>query len=568
FLALVRLPVALVTDELAGQLARLSILVAYVLGLVFTVHLAQAARGVVLPRRTVGDGTDHDADAENGDADTADTADTADGAEGADDSARWRVAALVLAVAVSPTLFTGGWVTVYHETELWACTLAIASLACSFRLVTEPSARWAYGAGVAAALCTMTRAPAGVGVAAAALVAIAVAYRPRITRMVGPALVALSGGLVHAAVNAGRFGSATAIPVTNQVQTKIEPARAQWFADHNGSFFSLEFVPSSLLAYLRPDALRLERVVPFARFGPSATELGGVEFESNTPTTSLTVAATLLLILAVVGVVWAARHRRWAVLGIVGASAIAAGPTLALGFMANRYLVDFLPSMAAAAAVAVWAIRPARRAVARAGLAVLVAWGLLVNVALAVWTAQVHAAGFHRDRLRVDAAVFDAPSPGIVSAHALDADDLFGTLGVDRGPDGDEHCHGVYVVGMTGVSALERTQGDRRLATTVPFGDATIVDNGTWALRLHEDGDLVLTTASGEYSIGSVGGHPGDRVEVDVVVDPVTGERFASVGDEFAYLPAEVLEGRGLAPDAIDLGPLCEMADSRMPARD
>jgi hypothetical protein len=369
-------------------------------------------------------------------------------------------------------------------------------------------------------------------------------------------------------VNTARFGSPTALPVNDQLLTKVEPARAGWFAAHGDSFFSLEFVPSTLLAYLRPDALRVERVLPLVRFGPTPAELGGVEFESITPTTSLTVSATLLTILAVVGVVWVVRHRRWAVLGIVAAGALAAGPTLALGFLANRYLLDLLPPMVAAAAVAVWSVRPGRPVVVGAGLAVLVAWGLVVNVALAVWTAQVHAPGFFRDRLRLDAAVFPAPSPGIVTERALDpGDDLFGTLAVDRGPGDDEPCHGVYVAGVTGITALERTEGDRRLTTTVPFGDATIVDNGAWALHLRAGGDLVLTTPGGQAAIGSIDGRPGDRIEVEVVADPVTGEQFVEAGGRFVYLPPAVSNGPGLAPEAGEPGPLCELADERLPAR-
>jgi hypothetical protein len=547
FLAVLRLPVAVVTDELAGRLARLSILVAYALGLVFSVHLAQAARAVVARATAPGDRRHLDVDPDP---------DRGDG--------RGPVAALVLAMAASPALYLGGWITVYHETELWAATWAVAALACSFRVLTDPAPRWGYLACGAGALCLLTRAPTGGAVIAAVFLALLVASWPRVTRMIGPALVAVLGLVVHVTVNLGRFGTALSVPFDDQLATRTDARRFDWLSEHG--LFDVAFIPSTLVAYLRPDALRIERVVPFVRFGPPATELGSIEFESNTPTTSLTLSATLLTILAVAGVVWAVRRRQWAVLGVLVLTGIGVGPTLGIGFVANRYLVDFLPPMAAAAALGVWSLRTTRRRAAGITLAGLAAWGLAVNVALAVWTAQVLSPRFFDERFELDAAVFPAPSPGIAPLDAIDHDDTpFGTLGVDRGPDGGEPCHGVYVIEMTGISAVERTDGDRRLARAVTFGDdATIVDNGTWTLRLHADGELVLTTPDYETPVTNVEAEPGDELEVEVVADPVTGERHVDVNGRTTFLAEDVYDGRGLAPDAVEPGPLCETASERM----
>jgi hypothetical protein len=570
FLALLRLPVAFVTDELAGRLARLSILVAYALGLVFSVHLAQAARAVVARATAAGDArrdleADHHPDDGTGDDGTDENAGDDDAAtEGASGDGRWRVAALLLAMAASPALYLGGWITVYHETELWAATWAVAALAFSFRVLTDTAPRWGYLACGAGALCLLTRAPTGGAVIGAVFLALLVASWPRVTRMIGPALVAVLGLVVHVAVNLGRFGTAMSVPFDDQLATHTDTRRFDWLSEHG--LFDLGFIPSTLFAYLRPDALRIERVVPFVRFGPPATELGSIEFESNTPTTSLTMSATLLTILAVVGIVWAVRRRQWAVLGVIVLTAVGVGPTLGIGFVANRYLVDFLPAMGAAAALAVWTLRATRRRAAGITLAGLAAWGLAVNVVLAVWTAQVLSAGFFDTRFELDAAVFPAPSPGIARLDAVDHDDtMFGTLGVDRGPNGDGPCHGVYVVDMTGVAAVERTDGDRRLASTVTFGeDATIVDNGTWTLRLRADGELVLTTPDYETPVTEVEAQPGDELDVEVVADPVTGERHVDVNGKTTFLAEDVYDGPALAPDAIDPGPLCETASERM----
>jgi hypothetical protein len=521
--ALVRTPVALVSDSLSGQLTRLSILVAYILALVLTVHLADACQ------RLVGRGTD--------------------------DRARWRVAVLVVAVAVSPALFMFGWITVYHETELWAFTLALAALVCAVRLLTAPASRWAYGAGIASSLCTMTRASVGVAITGAALIALVVTYRSAIARLAGPALTAVAGVVVHAAVNAARFGGPWEIPVADQVQTRIEPARARWFAEHGDSFFGAEFVPSTLLQYLRPDAIRFERVVPFVRYGPPAAELNGIDFESNTPATSLTVAATLLLVLAAAGLVWAVRERRYAVLAMIAATAFAAVPTVAIGFVANRYLVDFLPALVLAAALAIWLTPPARLLV-RGLVVALVAWGTLVNVTLGVWSGRATDVGFVEGRFRLDQQLFDGPSPGVTRLEDTTDATPFGTIAVDAGSD---RCHGVYVVGGKGLTALERTAGDRVIAGTARAGEVVLVDTSRWALELRRDGELVFRSGDDEQTLTTVDAPAGTAVAYEVVADPVTDERHATVAGTFVHLPVSVLDGGPLSEDESAVGPLCEL---------
>ena len=528
FLALVRVPVALVTDSLSGQLTRLSILLAYALALVLTVHLAHAGQQLV-------------------------------GRE-PDDRDRWRVAVLLLAVAASPALFTFGYATVYHETELWAFTLALAALVGAVRLVTTPERRWAYGAAVACSLCTMTRASVGAALTGAVLVALVVAYRSAIARLIGPALVAVAGVAVHAAVNTARFGGAWNLPLSDQVLTGIEPARARWFAEHGNSFFGAEFVPSNLLQYLRPDALRIERVVPFVRYGPPAAELNGIDFESNTPATSLTVAATLLLLLAVAGVVWAVRERRFAVLAMVAATAAAGLPTLAAGFVANRYLVDFLPALALAAALAVWLTPPGRLPV-RGLVVALVAWGALVNASLGVWSGGGTEAGFVEGRFRLDERLFDGPAPGVARLADITDRTPFGTVVVDVE---DGRCHGVYAVAGKGLTMIERSAGDRMVAGTARPGDARLVDNAAWTLDLEANGDVVYRSDDDLQVLATVDPSAGTAVDYTVVADPVTQERYGLVDGTMFHLPQSVLDGPPFRSGAAAPGPLCRLMTERL----
>lgn len=528
FLALVRVPVALVTDSLAGQLTRLSILVAYTLALVFTVHLAHAGQQLV-------------------------------GRE-ADDRDRWRVAVLLLAVATSPALFTFGFTTVYHETELWAFTLALAALVCAARLLSTPERRWAYGAAVACSLCTMTRASVGVALTGATLVALVVAYRSAIPRLAGPALAAVGGGVVHAAINTARFGGVWSLPLDHQVLTGIEPARARWFAEHGNSLFGAEFVPSTLLHYLRPDAVRFDRVVPFVRYGPPAVELNGIEFESNTPATSLTVAATLLLLLAIGGAVWAVRERRFALLAVVAATAVGGVPTLAAGFVANRYLVDLLPALALAAAPAVWLTPPGRLAV-RWLVVALVAWGALVNVTLGVWSGRATEPGFVEGRFRLDERLFDGPAPGVARLEDVTDRTLFGTVAVDADAG---RCHGVYVVGNKGWTVIERRAGDRMVEGTSPRRGTRLVDNRAWTLELRTDGVIVYESDDERRELATLDPSREEPVDYHIVVDPVTEERYGIVDGTLFYLPVSTLDGPPLGAGDTSPGPLCRLMTERL----
>jgi hypothetical protein len=526
FLALVRVPVALVTDSLSGQLAGLSILLAYALALVLTVHLAYAGQLLV-------------------------------GREG-DDRDRWRIAVLLLAVAVSPALFTFGWITVYHETEAWAFTLALWALACALRLLTTPARRWAYGAAVASSLCTLTRAPVGLAVTGATLVALVVAYRSSVRQLVGPALAAVVGVVMHAAVNTVRFGGPWDIPILDQVQTK-DPARTRWFAGRDG-FFGAEFVPSTLLQYLRPDAIRFERVVPFVRYGPPAVELNGVDFESHTPTTSLTVAATLLLILSVAGVVWAVRERQFALFGMVAVTAAAAVPTLTIGFTANRYLIDFLPALALAAAVAVWLTPPARLPV-RGLVVALVAWGVVVNVALGLWSGRATDTEFVEDRFRLDEHLFEGPSPGVTLSADVTDRTPFGTIAVDTQAG---RCRGVYVVDGRTVTMLERSAGDHMVAGTSPRGGMRLIDNGDWTLDLQADGDIFYRRGGRRKVITTIESSRGRSVDYSIVADPNTREHYGVVDGTLFYLPTSVLDGPPLGTADDHPGPLCSLMTDRL----
>ena len=137
FLALVRLPFAVFGHWADGRLVRLSLTIGFAVLCTATFHLVrQAAR--CWP----------------------------DAASVARASARRVPPAtlVVAAIAVSPALFLSGWVSVYHETEMWAAALCVAAAAQVLVLWRAPSRRALLLAAAFALACLLTRATVGIGV--------------------------------------------------------------------------------------------------------------------------------------------------------------------------------------------------------------------------------------------------------------------------------------------------------------------------------------------------------------------------------------------------------------------
>jgi hypothetical protein len=469
----------------------------------------------------------------------------------------WRTALFVGAVMASPVLFLAGWISVYHETELWACTFAVIAATCLLELLdaTEPSTRWWAGAAAATIATVLTRASVGVGVALAALVvAMAIWRRSRPAGDWTPSLwlatAAVGGVVAHMGLNTARFGSLLGLPAERQVLSLIDPDRAAWFAGNDGSFFSVRFLPTTLGQYLRPDAIRLERLVPGIRFGPLAPDLGSYPVETTTPASSITATAPVLVLLALVGIVWLVRRRRWVEVAVVAGLAAGAVPSFTIGFIANRYLVDLMPMLVVPAAVGIHVVpRPVARAnLVRVLVVAAVVWGVWVNASLATWTLGLKSAGFTELRYRIDAVLFPSPRPGLI--------DLEPSMPVPR--DGvvalAPECAGVYVAEQGAWVALERAVGRRVVGGTVRTDTEVIAAGGGWVLSLVDPGPAALVRLSvdgatvAELEVGRL--VPGDPVEV--VADPVTRDFFIETPERIVFFDPGV-PGDDDALVAIDL---------------
>ena len=552
FLSLVRLPLMLFGDVFVGRLVRVSMLIALVVLCRWSARLARAGRLVV---QSAGVGV----------------------RSGADDD-RWAVGIFTAAVAFSPALFAAGWVSVYHETELWALALAIVAVTLLLEWAASGCAdrRTLAGAAVATAATTLTRAPIGVGVCVALVVCgLVLAWRRRdagfpaaIRAGALPVVAGVIPIVAHAAVNWARFRSLFGVPGGRQLLSLQDPERAEWFAGNNESFFSLRFLPTTLVQYLRPDALAFERLVPGIRFGPLATDRGSYPVETITPATSITASATLLLLLAIVGVVWMLRHRCRTWLLVVGATAIGTLPTFTIGFIANRYLIDMLPPLVVAGAVGTWIVMalPWRRT-ARIAAVGLAAWGLWVNAGLATWTIEYKSAGFTELRYAVDRAVFgDGGSPSLITLTPGAAVPRDGVVALD--PD----CRGVYVSEQGRWVALDRADGLRRTTGEIRASSDVLAAGRGWTLRYVDDragarvevvGDDDVVVFEQPLDLAAAGSLP---LDYEVVVDLVTGEFLAQVGDVGLLLPADVVATGGPITEQSALSALCDDLRRALPS--
>jgi hypothetical protein len=486
--AVLRMPLAAVTDRFDGRLTQLSLLLAFALLLVATSRLLWRVRA--LTRGTTPMGR----------------------------LESWAIGGFVAVVGVGSTvLFLASRPLVYHEAALWAMALTIAAYEAILAFVTRPSGRALAAAGALATLALLSRSSMGIGpIVALGLVLLAhlaVAVAPKVRRAwvtkpvrwlgwpgaaeprgyLVPLVVVLVVPLaLYMYVNYAKFGHPWTVPITDQIATATDPVRQQVFADNSGSLFGAKFAPGNAVAALRPDAIGVDALFPWITF-PDRAATFGVTFAVVDPSSSIPASMPFLTVLALVGLVAIFRPRRgdddagMARLRplVLGGLAGAVG-VVSISFVNHRYLADYLPFVIVLAVAGVHALlraadrRPRPRAgVARtvvvvlAGLAVVSVW---VNFSLAlVYQRQVspfvsdsERAAFIRFQRALDERIpgpeGSAPSVG----PALPAPLPSGTLFVV----GD--CDGVYWSSGAEWYPVERTPatGQYRLEVVFPSAPA------------------------------------------------------------------------------------------------
>jgi hypothetical protein len=374
--AILRMPVVATTSHFDGRLTQCSMLLGYVFALVFASITTWRIRTVVRRDEPV---TTLELTA---------------------------IAVYVLVLgAGSGLFFLGSRAIIYHEPEMWGAALAIAAFDRVLAYLLHPSIRNMAIAGAVTTVACLARGSVGAGaVFALGLILLARLMRGRaapVARWLGVeggatgrevginALAVVVPIACYAYANFAKFGTLFSVPWSKQVYTSLYPNQLAMLRSNGGSLFGLKFVPTTLFQYARPDAFRFRSAFPFVTFPPRAHVFGNVFFDVLDRSSSVTATMPLLVLLGVVGVIAILRSYPLLRIPLFG-TIVATGATLAIAYIANRYLADFMPLVVVASATGLHVgLRAARswsprwRTVAAAVFVVLAAFGVWVNFGLA-----------------------------------------------------------------------------------------------------------------------------------------------------------------------------------------
>jgi hypothetical protein len=372
--------------------------------------------------------------------------------------------------AGSVALYLAAIPAVYEETELWGATLALAAVGAMVGVLERPTITRVAWAGLLATLAVNTRVSVGLGpiVALGALAVaagaglLAVRSRALTVALVVAALVPLA---TSAAVNQAKFGMPFGLPIDKQVATRLDANRRAALAANDGTIFGPQFVPTTLLAAVRPDAVGSVRAFPFVGLPARLPHVvGDVRFDTLQRSLSAPTSMPLLCVLTLVALVGLARRRPlWPLLAILVATATGYIGALTIAYVTTRYLADLVPFLALGAAAGLQLLldRAVAGRVLVVGAGVLAVGGLVLNAATGLvdqrlvspLSSEAVRAGFVRAQDDVDRFLGRRPAGVSVAARLPErasgrAGDLL-VLG---------RCDGLYTVSSFGRwLSVERT---------------------------------------------------------------------------------------------------------------
>ena len=373
---------------------------------------------------------------------------------------------LATVLAGSVMLFLAATPWVFSEDILWSIALAIGVVFTLLGVLEAPSYPRVAVAGLFVVAADLTRVTTGVAAILGALLVgawLLVTRGERRDRRRGGAMIGAGvlAGLLGAAVNELKFQMLFGLPMGDHVWTGLNAHRRAFLAAHGGQETGLAFLPSNLLAYLQPFGLRINGTFPFIWLpGHTATRIGGVLFDQTYPTASIPASMPLLTLLGIIGVIVAVRSRGDRGMALVRlpmlAMAAACAAIFFWGYIATRYLGDFLPFLVIASAVGLvgtvgWLDGRSRRArrgwVATIGL--LAGLSIAINLALASSPGQDWTTTQTGNFVRAQRALSITPLSSTV--HVVDrlpryapVGDLFAT----------PSCDGLYLANGTDFSSI------------------------------------------------------------------------------------------------------------------
>ena len=495
FPSLLRLPVLAVTHSLDGRLTAMSMLLAWVITGVTSALLLWRVRIQIRGAAVLG-------------------------------------AAEAVCCGVLVAVITGGSVLVIlaaapkvtHEDMAWSVALTVAALFTLLGVIERPSTSRMALAGVLILGAALDRSPTGYAcILAMLLVAGWFALGrsgPENRRAAVPlALIGVGVLALDGLINWAKVGMPFGLSEANQVWTHVNDHRRIYLASNGGSAFSLHYLPSTLAAYLNPLGISASSHFPFLGLPQRpATAVGAVVLDQTYPTASVPAAMPLLFLLGIWGLICSFRPRPVGrVQGmrlLLVAMAAGTAAILAFGYIAERYVADFLPLLALASMIGlvdVWRRMEGKgRRIRGAGVAsvlVLGLFGVWVNVGGALtpsagWTSTQAAAFLRAQQLL-------GGTPSVRRGEALPNYAPAGTLFATGS------CSGLYV--STGYDYTNVPGQQLQHQTWIP------VEQPTGTVHVLE------TTWNGPIEAGSPPAVLATFGSTSVVLEPTGTDRFRIV---------------------------------------
>ena len=293
-------------------------------------------------------------------------------------------------------------------------------------------------------------------------------------------------------VNQMKFGTLYSIPWRTQVALKGYPQVRAALTANGGSLLGLKFVPTALLQYLRPDAIRGTGLFPFLKFPPAATVIGHVLYEDRDPASSITSTMPAFVVAGAVAVGSVFRRPRRASkehlapegvtllrVPMVGAMVGTFG-SLEIAYIADRYLADWMPLLVLTGltGVAVLVERGrrmypwARRLILVIGC-LLAVFGVVVNLTLSiVYQRELNPfyppisarAQFVNLQLQIDRTLTGNPEDGVIETDHLPAVLPVGELVILK------DCAALYQSTGTEWTPVEQSRAGGSFELRVTFG--------------------------------------------------------------------------------------------------
>lgn len=535
FPSIIRMPILLVTSSLDGRLTASSMLLAWLVSGLFTCLLFWRVRMLV-----------------RGDAVMGVAEATAFGA--------------LMATVMGGTVWMllGATPFVFNEDITWSICLTLGSIFGLLGVIERPTWGRVLFSGVFILCANLDRATTGWAcVVGAGLIAVWFALGLGGSENRRWTLPVLAAGViplvVGCVVNYSKFGVVFGVSNQEQVWTHVNAYRRKFLAANHDAEEGLIFVPTNVLAYLRLDGLRFTSVFPFVTL-PAAppTALGGVLFDRLYRTASLPSSSPLLFLLSIWGLVTAFRPRSIGKVArtrlLLLASGSAGAALLLWGYIAPRYLGDFVPFLALAGAVAmadIWRRLEGRGRGVRAGalgvVALLAVFSIVANIGMAVVPNE------EWDQTQTLNFVEAQNTISNITGHTLSANVVRGNALPTWGPAGQLYvigdCDGLYISNGENYSTVPSEQYVRTTWMTVQRGHGfvhsfrvTVADpvvGGTESIPLVTSGRSTITLNAAPVAGGrgvrlyfdltgqgapirgvSIGAGPGSSPTVAVTTDP------------------------------------------------